>query len=107
MKSKYNEIILQGRYGLKHKLKLVSTEDDNLVYKLIIDLEGGEHYRCISDKDDSNKIVAIDPPGGPMFCLGSSLYIDDKYKLKDIYFNPHFDEITKKDISDIMLVYSK
>lgn len=106
MKSKYNEIVLQGRYGLKHKLKLVSTEDDNLVYKLIIDLKGGEHYRCIMDKDIIDKIVAIDPPGGPMFCLGSSLYIDDKYKLKDIYFNTHFDE-NYKDANDIMLVYSK
>ena len=86
IEEKYKVIRLPARYGLKHFLKLLDS-NNNLVYKLELDSEGGDYYRTISNPANLKEIIAIDPPGGPMIYLGDSLEVDKNYKLIDIHFD--------------------
>lgn len=72
------DIILNARYGYRHKLKHVS---DNK-WSLEIDPKSSGTYRIIGNYP--NDIYAIDPDGGPFLAVGGKV---DKYTIKSIYDN--------------------
>lgn len=86
IEEKYKVIRLPTRYNLKHTLRLLES-NNNLVYKLELDPEGGDCFRVTSSPNDPKEIMAIDPPGGPMIYLGDPLEVDKNYKLIDIHFD--------------------
>lgn len=87
IEEKYKVIRLSARNNLKHILRLLESNNNNLVYELELDPEGGDWFEVIPSPENIKKIIAIDPPGGPMIHLGDFLEVDKNYKLIDIHFD--------------------
>lgn len=86
------DIILNARYGLKHKLRHLN---DNL-WVIDFDPNSSGTYRIIGFKGESkvgSNVSALDPEGGPYLSVNSEI---DGYIIKSIKSNGIF-ELIKKD----------
>lgn len=77
------EIKIKNRYGYDHIFKNVDDNTDNH-YRVIPD----SYMRIIYDKDNEEKIKAIDPDGGPFIYRG--MIIDNKYIIEDLFIKDNF-----------------
>lgn len=75
-------IKLPARYKIRTFLKLIPYDNEKLVYVLKTD---ASTIRVIYKNNDKSSIQAIDPSGGPMLSVGSSIE-GYKRKIKSIEF---------------------